>query len=108
MWLFAHDSLVAVRTDRDNLDWCLKLSLKELDVVVKLLWELLLACKLGHVGLPSRQLCVNRLNALVDVVWEIVDLLAVLLVSHASLDGVEAVEHVALHHDKLCYAVQHI
>lgn len=76
------------------------LSLEECDIIAEFLRELILAGKFRHIGLPAWQFLIDWLDALLDVVWEIVDFNAVLLVSHTGLDGIEAVEHIALHHDE--------
>ena len=80
---------------------------EEGDVIAKFLRELILAGKLGHVGLPTWQLFINRVNTLFDVVGEVVDLRAVLLVSHTGFDGVESIEHIALHHNELGHTIYH-
>ena len=44
---------------------------------------------------------------MLDIEWEITSLDSILAVGHASLDCVESVEHIALHHDELCNSVYH-
>ena len=99
--------MLAVRTDRDDSDGRLKEVLEEFDIVFECLWELVFGSKLGHVGLPTGEFFVDGLNV-VDRVGELVGHGAVLqLIAHASLDGVETVENIALHHDELGDSVDH-
>ena len=99
--------MFTVRTDADDTDGGLQLLLKEADVVLEGLGELVLTGETGHVLLPAGQLLIDRFDALLDVIGEVADELTVLLVGHAGLDGVEAVEDVALHHDELRHTVDH-
>ena len=103
----SHDSLSTVRTDADNLNRCLKFLLEEGNIVVELFGELVLARELSHISLPAGQFLVNGFNTLLDVVGEVACLDTIDLVSRASLDGGEIVEHVALHHDELRNPVDH-
>ena len=59
--LFTYDGLSTVRTDRDDADTCLEEFLYEGYIVLELLWELVLGCKLGHVSVPALELLINRL-----------------------------------------------
>lgn len=57
-----HDGLLTVRTDGDDADARLQLVLKELDVILEGLWELIRRCELRHIRLPSRQFLVDGLH----------------------------------------------
>ena len=96
-----------VRTDADNLNWGFEFAFEECDIILESLGELVLAGELRHIGLPSGQLLVDGLDALLDVVGEVARQNAIHLVSRTSLDGGEVVEHVALHHDELGDAIHH-
>ena len=57
--------------------------------------------------LRALELLVNRFY-IIDFVWEICCNRTILqLICHASLDGIEAIEHITLHHDKLSNTIHH-
>lgn len=102
-----HDGLLTVRTDGDDADARLQLVLKELDVILEGLWELIRRCELRHIRLPSRQFLVDGLH-IVNLIREIPrDGTIGQLICHTSFDGVKTIKHIALHHDQLCNAVNH-
>ena len=89
--LFSYDSLSTVWTNRDDTDASLQEVLQECYVVLELLWELILGSKLSHIGLPTLELLINWFY-IVNLVWEVSSYRTILqLISHASLDGIEAI-----------------
>ena len=108
-FVLSFDGLFTVWAYADNRDRGLELLLQESDVVGESLGELSLAAHLCEVSLPTWHLSIDWLNQTVaDVVWEVAcDATVLQFVGGAGLDGVEAIEHVALHHDELGHAADH-
>ncbi len=101
------DGLITVRTHRNDLDGTLQFFLKEGNIVVELLGEFLLRSHLGHIALPAGKLCVDGLYLALNGIGELLGLYAIDALSHASLDGLEGVELVALHHDEVRDTINH-
>ena len=102
----ACNCLVTVGADREVLHGHAKFLLKELDILLECLGQLLLATQFGEVCLLTLELCIYRLNTF-NVVWHIRECLAILLVCNASLDCGECVKNVALHKDEVGDTVDH-
>ena len=98
--------LSAVGAYADDGDGALKGFLQVVDVVLEGLGELGGRGHLGEVCLPAGDFLVDGLPAF-GVVGHLGSADAVLLVGNASLDGLEGVEHVALHHDEVGDTVNH-
>ena len=102
-----YNGLCTVRTNADNFDGCFELLFQEGDVVLELLGELVLGGELRHVGLPAGEGLVDGLDAMLDVIGEVASLYTINLIGGAGLDGVEAIEDIALHHDELGDTIDH-
>ena len=102
-----YNGLCTVRTNADDFDGGFEFCFQELDIVAESLWELVLAGELRHVGLPAGEGLVDGLDAMLDVIGEVAGLDTVNLIGGAGLDGVEAIEDIALHHDELGDTIDH-
>ena len=105
--LFTNNCLCTVRTNADNLNRGFEFLFQEGDIILELLGELVLAGELRHVGLPAGEGLVDGLDATLDVIGEIAGLYTIYLIGSAGLDGVEAIEDIALHHDELGDTIDH-
>ena len=99
--------MCTVRTNADNLDGGFEFLFQEDDIILELLGELVLGGELRHVGLPTRKGLVDRFDTTLDVIGEVAGLYTVYLIGGAGLDGVEAIEDIALHHDELGDTIDH-
>ena len=102
-----YNGLCTVRTNADDFDGGFEFLFQEGDVVHELLGELVLGGELGHVGLPAGEGLVDGLDTTLDVIGEVAGLYTIDLIGRAGLDGVEAIEDIALHHDELGDTVDH-
>ena len=80
---------------------------QESQISIEFFREFIFALHLCHICLPARQFCIYRLHTFSDIIWEIINFLAIYLISNTSLDGIECIEHVALHHDQFGNTVYH-
>ena len=102
----SHNRCVAVGTDGDNLDGCLQGLLEVVDVCLEGGGEIFLLAQVAQRCLPSWEFLIDGLPSF-GVVGHFGGRHAVFGVGGADLDGVEAVEHIALHHDEVRDAVYH-
>ena len=102
-----YNGLCTVRTNADDLNRCFEFCFQELDIVAESLWELVLAGEVRHIGLPTGEGLVDGLDATLDVIGEVAGEFTVYFIGGAGLDGIEAIEDIALHHDELGDTIDH-
>ena len=102
-----YNGLCTVRTNADNLNRGFEFLFQEGDIILELLGELVLAGELRHIGLPTGEGLVDGLDTTLDVIREVAGFYTIDLIGGAGLDGVEAIEDIALHHDELGDTIDH-
>ena len=81
--------------------------LHETDILIECLRKLLLFSATGKILIPALELSIYWSDFSLSIEWELVSLLAVDNVRGADLDSLECVEAVRLHHDEVCYTIEH-
>ena len=107
LFRITNNRLLAIRTNRNDLDGHTQFLFQECQVSIELFGEFVFALHLCHVGLPAGHFDVDRLYIILDGVREFGYFLAPYLVSHARLYRIERIQDIALHHDKLADSVEH-
>ena len=66
-----------------------------MDIIDKGFRELIFFSKFGHIGFPTRQFFVYRLNSAFNTIWEMVDNFAITFISNTCFYCIKAVKNIA-------------
>ena len=101
------NGLCPVRPQGDNSYRYAQLLFKERDVVVELFRKLILRPHFCHVGLPTGQIYIYRFETFSNIKRQIFGFNTVDIIRNTRFDRFKAVQHIAFHHYKPGYTVQH-
>ena len=107
MLFLSNDCCLTVGTYRHDLHGHTRLLLDELNIRLQLCGEILVATNVVDVAFPALHLSIDRLNLTINRIVEVINTLAIDLVTNSNLDCIEVVHHIGLHHNQSRCTVDH-